>query len=181
MINIYYSSKRQFKYPVQPCSPSLIQGNRTPPIKAQWGWWGWSGYFHRSSWSCSLQQQRVPGLTGVPGWGTSVHTQNNQKVGKESQHECPCSPHKGCGENSSIPAHPGPPQGCAGADRTAPFIKSNSVCSQRGFGAGRETFVAKFQWRRFCAEEESLVLTLFLFEIPELFSDVPFGKLKEGS
>lgn len=55
------------------------------------------------------------------------------------------------------------------------------ISYKTGFGAGRETFVAKFRLRRYFAEEESLFSTLFLFEIPELFSDVPFGKLKEGS
>lgn len=55
------------------------------------------------------------------------------------------------------------------------------ISYKTGFGAGRETFVAKFQLRRYFAEEESLFSTLFLFEIPELFSDVPFGKLKEDS
>lgn len=100
-------------------------------------------------------------------------------MGKQPQpgHEYPCSPHTGCGEKSSIFVHPGPwgGQDCFVCKR--PLV----ISYKTGFGAGRETFVAKFQLRRYFAEEESLFSTLFLFEIPELFSDVPFGKLKEGS
>lgn len=55
--------------------------------------------------------------------------------------------------------------------------------SKRRFEAGAEkdTFGAVFQLRRHFEEEESLGLSIFLSGIPELFSDVPFGKLNKDS
>lgn len=80
--------------------------------------------------------------------------------------------------------HPVPSPGVGGCARRGwqhycAFCKTLLLnSSKRGFelGAGRETFGVVFQLRRYFAEEESLFLSTFLFEIPELFSDMPFGK-----